>query len=280
MAETFECNVLGCIETPLATIELHDYQFHGGQSAEFEPRFGFLDLALSPRPGTPRGRYLNEPGFAMHAMGDVIFIPAGRRLCSQWGGGAQRSICLQFEGQDSDGRDGWTASELEASLDVRSPFARDGLLRLAHEIEWPGFESKLMAEAICVQLGIDLGRYFRTARSTGEILNQRLSPAQLRWIEERLDAPGPSPCVAELATACGLSTRHFFRMFRMTTGVTLSEFTSVRRIARARSLLAEGRLSIKQVSWQCGFATAAAFSAAFRRATGFQPKEYRQLMMR
>jgi len=35
---------------------------------------------------------------------------------------------------------------------------------------------------------------------------------------------------------------------------------------------------IKQVAWECGFETPAAFSAAFRRVTGYRPRDYRQLL--
>jgi AraC family transcriptional regulator len=47
---------------------------------------------------------------------------------------------------------------------------------------------------------------------------------------------------------------------------------------RARARLADARAPIKQIAWECGFETPAAFSAAFRRATGYRPREYRQLL--
>lgn len=275
-SDSFDCEVRGVITTPQAIVELHDYRFHGPQEADFEPRRGFLDLALSRRPGDPRGRYLDVPRAGPQLMGDIIFIPAGSRLRSQWGGGAQRSVCLEFAAPREN--DGWTPPELDASLDVRSPFVREGLLRLAREIEEPGFESALMAEAICVQLGIDLGRYFRATRSAEPQGTGRLSTVQLKRIEDMLEAAGPRPSVAELARECGVSTRHFFRVFRMTTGVTLSEFAVERRIMRARALLVERKQPIKQISWACGFESAAAFSAAFRRATGFRPREFQRML--
>jgi AraC family transcriptional regulator len=101
----------------------------------------------------------------------------------------------------------------------------------------------------------------------------------MRLVQDRIEQPGALPAVAELAEACGISTRHFFRMFRETTGTTLSSFAAERRLARAKALLASHRASVKQIAWQCGFETAAAFSAAFRRATGVTPKEYRRAML-
>ncbi|MDB5737520.1 MAG: AraC family transcriptional regulator [Sphingomonas bacterium] len=273
--EAFECRVRGRMALPHATLELHDYRFGRPQQAVFESHHAFLDLALSHRPGDPQGRYGAERS---RPMGDVIFIPAEHRLSSEWGAGAQSSICCQFEVPPPDDRTGWTPDELDASLDVRSPFVREALLRLAREIEQPGFGSELMAEALCTQLAIELGRYFRATRSTEEETGGRLSAAQLRHIEERLETPGRPPSIAELALECGLSTRHFFRIFKATTGTTLTDFATERRVVRARSLLADRGPAIKQVAWQCGFETAAAFSAAFRRATGISPRAYRRHM--
>jgi|KBSSwiStaDraftv2_1062776.scaffolds.fasta_scaffold80976_2 AraC family transcriptional regulator len=275
---SFDCNVKGSIQTPQATVELHDYRFYGRQVANFEPHASFLDLALSTRPGQAHGRYLDAPNAGNRRMGDVIFIPVGSRLHSEWGGGDQKSVCLEFDSDNGLAGEDWTSFELDASLDVRSPFVRNGLARLAREIEQPGFESALMAETICIQLRIDLGRYFRATRTNEDICSGKLSASQLRQIEDRLEAEGPRPSVADLALDCGVSTRHFFRMFRTTTGMTLSEFAIERRLSRAKSLLASRKHPIKQISWICGFETAAAFSAAFRKATGFRPREYQRLL--
>lgn len=272
----FGCSVLGSIRTPQAVVELHHYALHRGHDSDFAPKRSYLNMALTRRPEQTRASYAYSPAGGDRLMGEVIYVPAGTRLRTQWGDGQQRAICLQFETGESADRKGWTARELEASLDVRSSFVRDSLIRLAREIEQPGFESGLMAESICIQLGIDLGRYFRSKRVPEEIGNGRLSAKQLGRIVERLAMPGPSPTVAELAMELGMSTRHFFRMFRAATGTTLSAFAAETRVTRARQLLTERRMPIKLVSWQCGFETPAAFSTAFRRAVGCGPREFRR----
>jgi AraC family transcriptional regulator len=279
LPEAFECRVRGRMVLPLATVELHEYRFGRPQQALFESSYGFLDLALSRRPGAPRGRYVETPDRAPSPMGDVIFIPARHGLRSEWGAGSQRSICCGFDTLALDDSDGWNPDKLGASLDVRSPFMRDALRRLARELESPGFCSELMAEALCTQLSVELSRYFRAIRSEAEPPRGRLSPAQLRRIEEMLAEPGKPPSVAVLARACGLSARHFFRIFRASTGMTLSEFAAESRIGRAKSLLADGQQPIKQIAYRCGFETQAAFSAAFRRLAGVTPRDYRRQTM-
>lgn len=272
---TFDLVVRESVRTAIATIELHDYQFHGPQFSEHCFGRSFLDLALSPRPGPPRGRFIDAPVCGARAMGPVIFMPAGTRLRSEWGAGPQRSICLEFNDARSGG-EGWSEHERARSLDVRSHFVNDALVRLAHELIAPSFESTLMIEALCIQLGIELGRYFRSGRDA-EIADctSRLSASQLRLVEGWIDLPGPLPSIVELARECGISARSFFRSFRATTGMTLSDYAARRRMARAQASLASATVPIKQVAWECGFATPAAFSAAFRRATGFRPRDYR-----
>src|SRR3546814_17564850 len=93
------------METPLAIVELHHYHFRQPQQALFDSPRGFLDLALTHRPGEARGSYVSAPGFSACPLGDIIFIPAHQGLRSQWGAGVQSSVCCQFNEPRADGRD-------------------------------------------------------------------------------------------------------------------------------------------------------------------------------
>lgn len=277
---SIECAVQGRIALDHAVIELHQYLFRQPQRAIFRSPRSFLDLALSPRPGNPRGGYVDAPGSTQKPLGDIIFIPAGHRLQTEWGAGHQQSICCGFDGGRPDDVEGLFAlTELDACLDIRSAFVREAMLRLAREIKAPGFGSDLLVGALWIEIAVELGRYLRRIREAPQTAHGRLGIAQMRLIDELIDRPGILPGLAELAGHCGISTRHFSRLFRATTGTTLSGHAAARRIDRARLLLATPRPAIKEVAWQCGFETAAAFSAAFRRAVGVTPKEYRRTVL-
>lgn len=271
-----QCRVTGRMALPRATVEIHDYRFRGPQEGLFRSSKSFIDLALSPRPGTPRGGYA---GTAMprRALGDILFIPAGRGLETEWGEGEQRSICCGFD-DFVDEEAGFAADALEASLDVRSAYVREAMLRLAREIESPGFCSQILAQAIWTEMVVELGRYLQRS-ATASPQSYGLTPAQLRRIEELVERPGPIPAVAEFAAICDLSTRHFFRMFRASTGTTLAHYAATRRLDRAKQLLSAPRPPVKEIAWRCGFETPAAFSAAFRKAVGVTPKQYRQTLL-
>jgi AraC family transcriptional regulator len=73
-----------------------------------------------------------------------------------------------------------------------------------------------------------------------------------------------------------MSPRHLIRTFKDSTGTTLSDYIASVRIARAREALLREDTPIKAVAFDCGFRSAAAFSASFRKTTGMTPRSYRQ----
>jgi len=273
-----QCRVTGRMALPQATIEIHQYRFRGPQEGVFRSSRSFLDLALSPRPGLPRGVYAEFPGGGQRPLGDIIFIPAGRGLETEWGEGEQRSVCCGFDDIVEDDGPSLEVDALDATLDIRSTYVREALVRLAREVENPGFCSEMLAQAIWTEMVIELSRYLRRCRDP-ERHAHGLTAAQLRRIEELIEQPGKLPSVTELAALCDLSTRHFFRMFRATTGTTLASYAAERRMKRAKQLLAMPRPSVKEIAWRCGFDTAAAFSVAFRKTTGVTPRQFRQTML-
>jgi AraC family transcriptional regulator len=104
-----------------------------------------------------------------------------------------------------------------------------------------------------------------------------LSPHALRQTVERIEAGLEGPLgLDELARAAGLSTFHFARMFRRSTGQTPQGFVLHRRIDRARRLLTESRLSLAEIALACGFSGQSHFTARFRAMTGLTPGQYRR----
>ena len=83
-------------------------------------------------------------------------------------------------------------------------------------------------------------------------------------------------CVEDMANAACLSSYHFARIFHAETGSTPMTYVRALRISRARELLYNGSMSIKQVAQASGYASVQHFTAAFKRATGYTPGEFRQ----
>jgi len=81
-----------------------------------------------------------------------------------------------------------------------------------------------------------------------------------------------------VAQAASLSPGHFSRIFRSTTGQSLSDYLSTARMHRACALLAERpHARISEVAMDCGFGSIPHFNRQFRKVTGKTPGEFRSL---
>jgi AraC-like DNA-binding protein/mannose-6-phosphate isomerase-like protein (cupin superfamily) len=105
----------------------------------------------------------------------------------------------------------------------------------------------------------------------GELNRHRLERA-IALLHEQLAQPLRIP---QLAQACGLSPAYFRRQFGQWTGYAPREYLRRLRIAKARELLGDVALSVKQVSAQVGFDDPYYFSRSFRQIDGLSPSEFR-----
>ena len=93
------------------------------------------------------------------------------------------------------------------------------------------------------------------------------------YIEEHLADPLP---LDELAEVAGLSTFHFARAFKLTTGHPPHKYVVHRRIERARRLLIEGNLPLAEVAFRVGYTSVSHFIKQFRIVLGLSPGDVRR----
>jgi AraC-like DNA-binding protein len=79
----------------------------------------------------------------------------------------------------------------------------------------------------------------------------------------------------DLAAVVCISSYHFARSFKAATGLTPHNYVQLRRITRAKELLARTRLPIAQVAADVGFASQAHMTDVFREKVGATPAKYR-----
>ncbi|PXY01256.1 AraC family transcriptional regulator [Marinifilum breve] len=77
----------------------------------------------------------------------------------------------------------------------------------------------------------------------------------------------------EAAKIANMSKTAFCRFFKSKTQKTFSEFLNEMRINYAQKLLAEGKLSVSQIAYECGFNSPSYFNKQFKAFTGKSPKE-------
>jgi AraC family transcriptional regulator len=104
-----------------------------------------------------------------------------------------------------------------------------------------------------------------------------LGPARLRTIREFVHAKMDDELsLDEMAQSVGLSTAHFARMFRTSTGETPHQFVLRQRLERAKAMLRAPDARVLDVAVACGFKTQQHFAQVFRDLCGMSPTGYRQ----
>lgn len=251
-----------------------------GHNVTYEPR-NTVGLTLAQRQQL-KARYPSEicSRSAFTQIGGTVFRP--RRV--PWevittGGEIATLLCV-FEDDLFDATLGpdphWTPAELEDSLDLRSAPITQMLRMLRDEVQSPGFASPVLIEATATAILVHLARYLRRDPPERRTARHGLSSAQLRAIDEYLEqACGHCPTAGELARLCGVSTRNLQRKIRQSTGMSISAYVAEAQLARAKALLKQRRLPLKEIAYQLGFSSHSNFSAAFRKAVGQSPSEYR-----
>lgn len=262
------------VHGPGYAVEVRDYEFRTSVDAIYHPVRHHLEFTLSPQP--VRGCY--PGGFDdLRAVGQVTFIPAGHRFRAVNSAGVKRSLTCDISPSKAPILDSlsWSPADLARAMDIRSPRLEALFSVLMEEAFAPGVASEILVDATIPSMMVELRRYFGGERETPTA--GRLAAWQIRLIRERIsEGEALTGTLTRLAADCGLSTRQLTRAFKATTGRTLGDHIKAVRIDRARRLLGQPGLMIKEIAFECGFETAAAFAAVFRKATGTTPNEYRR----
>lgn len=81
--------------------------------------------------------------------------------------------------------------------------------------------------------------------------------------------------IEQLAKLCGHTTSKFKRKFKLYFGTSPHKWITRQRLAHAKMLLQSSTLSIKEVTFACGFVTASHFIRLFKAQYGITPAALR-----
>lgn len=276
---SYTSHLAGRIVNDSCDIQLHDLNWtKAGVGSIQSSRFCFLEMLFCSE-SRLQGAYSVNASGDYQPIGELVFVPPGVSLTYDWTAGRQRTVSCMFDvrtlgflrGIDWD----WSGVNLFDTLDVRNPYLLMGMRKLRDEAACPGFASELHVDSTLAWMALELHRHFiggeQSTSHTG-----RLSRRHLKLIDEMIDSSwGLGPSLDQLAAECGIPARRFSIMFKQTTGSTLRDYVARARISRAKLYLEDRKLLIKEVAYRSGFQSAAGFTAAFRKATGISPAEYR-----
>src|ERR1700746_277351 len=152
------------------------------------------------------------------------------------------------------------------------------LVAAVHAEMAAGFPSgRLFLDSVEQAMAVALVNGHAVRHRPVQISRGGLGPARLRRIRELVHAKVEDELsLNEMAQSVGLSTAHFARMFRKSTGETPHQFVLRQRLERAKAMLRAPDARVLDVAVACGFKTQQHFAQAFRDICGVSPTEYRQ----
>ena len=175
-----------------------------------------------------------------------------------------------------------TDAGLSGSVDIVARYTRrDNVISsvgmaLLGELESEGLSGRLYAESLSNVLAVHLLRYYSVSTSQPLTFTGGLSAKRLREVTGFIsDNYNRDLKLAELAQVAGMSSFHFAREFKRTTGTTPHQYLIKFRVERAKALLVKNELPLIEVGLQTGFSHQSHFTRLFRRITGITPNAYR-----
>lgn len=147
---------------------------------------------------------------------------------------------------------------------------------ITREAQQRGIGGALYAEALGMQLSVHLLRHYANVRIRSADPRACLSPSQVRRVREYIDTHlHEALSIQELADVLGLGAWTFARQFRATLDCAPHAFVIEQRVKRAKRLLCEGALAIKEIAACCGFSDQAHMTRAMRARLGVTPAQLR-----
>lgn len=213
------------------------------------------------------------------AMGSILLIPANVPMQVRGDGGRIQMARLEFPIGRFPAFDkafeNPRASAATSWLNITSAITSQNLAWMIEELKSPGRQWQSLFKNLSENIAIDLERKISDQGESGHA-SRKLDQNSIDLVQNYIMShPTNKISVSDLADLCGLSARHFTRVFRATTGETVYGYIERHRIQKAKLHLADGQLPIKQIAFQMGYADVTSFSAAFRRTTGQSPGAYR-----
>jgi transcriptional regulator GlxA family with amidase domain len=112
---------------------------------------------------------------------------------------------------------------------------------------------------------------FPQTKSPLGVTDRRIEAA-IALIENGLEA-GVS--ISKLAASVGLSRFRLEHLFKTQVRIPIRAYVEARRVTRAKTLLRDLGLSIKEVATRCGYASTSSLTREFRRKLGLSPSDWR-----
>lgn len=166
-------------------------------------------------------------------------------------------------------------AHLQKLLSIRAQTLKRALEIAAAELQFSRTDSLQIFSALHTIVSVEVKRLLEE-ESLAPSHRSVLPDWQFSRVKQILAVRGAQTTVAELAQACGISSRHLGRQFMRLTGCTVSNYLRSYCIERAKELLRSSEMSVAEVAGTVNFASTGAFTRTFKRLEHTTPLRYRQ----
>jgi len=260
-------------------IRLEHWQLRSGELPAHSHREHVVLISLTD---DCKGELITSSGIGIRGTqmrGNVCVLPSGLEHGAALEGNSEH---LALYVQPSLIARAASDAQLSGSVEIAERYTRvDKVISnvgmaLLGELDSEGLSGRLYAESLGNVLAVHLLRYYAISTSRPAAFTGGLSASKLRHVTDFISENYSRDLkLAELAQVAGMSSFHFAREFKRTTGTTPHQYLIKYRVERAKSLLARDDLPLTEVGLQSGFSHQSHFTRLFRKITGTTPHSYR-----
>jgi AraC family transcriptional regulator len=209
----------------------------------------------------------------------LTFVPAGHEF-SEWHMPTLQSnfACFYIDPNERFGLTG--SSNLTPRLLFEEPVLRETVTKLRRLVESACAANQLYVEAVAAVLCHELGLVISGHLAPTRPAKGGLAAWQLRLVTEYIERHvGECVPLTTLAGLVRLSPHHFCRAFKQSLGLSPCRYHGMRRMERAKLLLADLEVAVAEVAQRLGYGETSVFTNAFRRGTGLTPTAFRRSLI-
>ncbi len=140
---------------------------------------------------------------------------------------------------------------------------------------------KLYIDSVITMINVHVLSYYCTRRYQTDHCHGGLRPYLLRRVTDYMHAHCKRDMsLEELSAIVGLSTYHFARMFKHSTGTAPHQYLMACRVNKAAELLTHTQLPVADIAAAVGYQNIGHFRRIFSRSKGLTPSKYRRAVER
>jgi two-component system response regulator YesN len=119
-------------------------------------------------------------------------------------------------------------------------------------------------------------RIEHVSQGIGSMMEKRLNSLILKAVKYIKENYRNEIALEDISREVNISPHYFSKLFKEQVGENYIDYITSLRIQKAKELLAENRLSIKEICFDIGYADPNYFSRLFKKVAGVTPTEYKE----